>query len=225
MTSQCNCPKWYEVISAHQLLVLLQKYLEHPKYGKDFKIHQPCFMCQNDDRIECYGTDEFNATELFSKLPHPETLNYYFLAAETAVKVSYGALGYTTTGRGCQKKNPLTTKYASIVVISVHTAELIKCGVSYNTIKAYGWVLQKLNVWLSTVVNLRELNDMVLSEYITHLHESGKSPVTIAQAVAAVKWQSNNLRRNIVGVVINRTLAGIWRARRRYADYRSMGRS
>ena len=79
MTSQCNCPKWYEVISAHQLLVLLQKYLEHPKYGKDFKIHQPCFMCQNDDRIECYGTDEFNATELFSKLPHPETLNYYFV--------------------------------------------------------------------------------------------------------------------------------------------------
>ena len=73
MTSQtqCPCPKWNDVISAHQLSVLLQKHLEHPEYCKDFKIHQPCFMCQNDDQIECYGTDEFNAAELLSKLTHP----------------------------------------------------------------------------------------------------------------------------------------------------------
>ena len=63
MTSQCACPKWYEVISAQELSVLLQKYLEHPEYSKGFTIHQPCFMSQNDGRIECYGTDEFNATE------------------------------------------------------------------------------------------------------------------------------------------------------------------
>ena len=77
--TRCPCPKWYEVISAEQLSILLQKYLTHPTYGANFKIDQPCFMCQNDDRIEGYATDEFNATEMFGRLPHPETLNYYFV--------------------------------------------------------------------------------------------------------------------------------------------------
>ena len=79
MVSQCQCPKWYEVISAQKLSVLLQKYLEHPEYGKDFTIHQPCFMCQNDGRIEIYATDEFSAKELFVKLSHPDTLSYDFV--------------------------------------------------------------------------------------------------------------------------------------------------
>ena len=81
MKSQCQCPKWYEVISAQQLSLLLQKYLDHPEYGERFSIHQPCFMCQNDDRIETYSTDEFNPRELFGKLPHPETLNLYFVGS------------------------------------------------------------------------------------------------------------------------------------------------
>ena len=51
----------------------------------------------------------------------------------------------------------------------------------------------------------------VLAEYITHLYESGKSPATIAQAVAAVKWQSNNLNRKVAGVITDRTLSGIRR--------------
>ena len=83
MKSQCQCPKWYEVISARELCMLLQKYLEHPEYGERFSIHQPCFMCQNDDRIETYSTDEFNPRELFGKLPHPETLNLYFVGVLT----------------------------------------------------------------------------------------------------------------------------------------------
>ena len=107
--------------------------------------------------------------------------------------------------------NQLTTKDASIVAISEHTKELIRRGVSENTLRAYGWALQKLDEWLSTAVSPRELTDAVLAEYITHLHESGKSPATIAQAVAAVKWQSNNLNINIAGVITERTLAGIRR--------------
>ena len=71
--------------------------------------------------------------------------------------------------------------------------------------------LQRLNAWLSSAVERRELNDLVLSEYITHLHQSGKSPATIAQVVAAVKWQSKNLRREVVGIVTERALAGIRR--------------
>lgn len=34
----------------------------------------------------------------------------------------------------------------------------------------------------------RPLNDSLLSQYISHLHQEGKSPATIALVVAAVKW-------------------------------------
>ena len=111
--------------------------------------------------------------------------------------------------------NQLTTKDASIVAISEHTKELIQAGVSDNTLRAYGWALQRLDDWLSTAVSPGELTDAVLAEYIMHLHESGKSPATIAQAVAAAKWQSNNLNINIAGVITERTLAGIRRDRGR----------
>ena len=103
--------------------------------------------------------------------------------------------------------NQLATKDATAVVIPQNTKELIRRGVSENTLKAYGWALQKLDDWLPSEDSKRELTDAVLAEYITHLHESGKSPATIAQAVAAVKWQSNNLNINIAGVITERTLA------------------
>ena len=91
------------------------------------------------------------------------------------------------------------------------TKELIKRGVSKNTLAAYRRALKKLDTWLSTVVNSRELNDAVLGEYLTHLHESGKSPATISQVVATVKWQSTNVNRQIVGAITTRTLSGIRR--------------
>ena len=107
--------------------------------------------------------------------------------------------------------NQLEVKQKSVVAISDSTKKLIKHGVSPNTLKAYGEALLKLETWLSTVVGHEELNDAVLAEYITHLHESGKSPATIAQAVAAVKWQAKNADRNLVGPITDRTLAGIRR--------------
>ena len=36
------------------------------------------------------------------------------------------------------------------------------------------------------------LNDSVLAAYLTELHDSGKSPATVLQVVAAVKWQAKN---------------------------------
>ena len=72
--------------------------------------------------------------------------------------------------------NELAVKQESSVAISDSTKELIKHGVSKNTLAAYGRALTKWDTWLSTVVSPRELNDAVLVEYLTHLHESGKSP-------------------------------------------------
>ena len=57
-----------------------------------------------------------------------------------------------------------------------------------------------------------ELNDSVLTMYITELHQCGKAPSTIAQVVAAVKWQAKNIDRpDVVGAITLRTLAGIRR--------------
>ena len=90
--------------------------------------------------------------------------------------------------------NELAVKQENSPKVSDSTKELIKHGVSKNTLAAYGRALTKLDTWLSTIwINTRGLNGE-LAKYITQLHESGKSPETIAQAGAAVKWQSNNLR-------------------------------
>ena len=81
--------------------------------------------------------------------------------------------------------NELTVRQENAVAISVETEELIRAGVSENTLKAYRRALQVLEAWL--VVEETGLNDAVLAEYITQLHRQGKSPATIAQVVAAVK--------------------------------------
>ena len=55
------------------------------------------------------------------------------------------------------------------------------------------------------------LSDALLATYITELHEQGKSPATIAQVVAAVKWLAKNQGIEVVGEITNKTLAGIRR--------------
>ena len=96
---------------------------------------------------------------------------------------------------------------SSKLAISDSTKGLIKAGVSENTLRAYRRALDSLSSWLNA-----PLDDAVLAEYITHLHQSGKSPSTIAQAVAAVKWQAKNLNiTDAVGAITTRTLAGIRR--------------
>lgn len=58
----------------------------------------------------------------------------------------------------------------------------------------------------------KSLKDAVLAEYITQLHQSGKSPSTIAQVIAAVKWQAKNVGQpEVVDAITLRTLAGIRR--------------
>ena len=100
------------------------------------------------------------------------------------------------------------------VAISVDTKELIKAGVSDNTLKAYRRALVELNAWVYAIkrADSEPLKDAVLAEYITQLHRSGKAPSTIAQVVAAVKWQAKNIDcPDVVGAITLRTLAGIRR--------------
>ena len=89
------------------------------------------------------------------------------------------------------------------------TKDLIKASLAENTLKAYQRALQSLTAWLSG----RTLSDALLATYITELHKAGKSPATISQTIAAVKWQ---LKRQsnppIEFLVTSATLAGIRRA-------------
>ena len=52
------------------------------------------------------------------------------------------------------------------------TASLIKASIAENTQKAYQRALCNLETWLSG----RTLSDALLANYITVLHEDGKSP-------------------------------------------------
>ena len=69
------------------------------------------------------------------------------------------------------------------IAIASETASLIKASLAENTLRAYQRALQDLETWLSG----RTLSDALLANYITTLHEAGKSPSTIGQVVAAVK--------------------------------------
>ena len=83
------------------------------------------------------------------------------------------------------------------VSVSDSTKLLIRSGVSENTIRAYGRALANLSEWLDGQVEafhidnggngLYRPHDAALAEYITALHEAGKSPSTISQAVVAVR--------------------------------------
>ena len=118
--------------------------------------------------------------------------------------------------------NELAVRQDSALAISIETEELIRAGVAENTLKAYRRALKELEAWLSVAENgfridsagngNHGLNDAVLADYITQLHRQGKSPATISQAVAAIKWSAKNRnQKEVVGAITERTLAGIRR--------------
>ena len=94
------------------------------------------------------------------------------------------------------------------IAIASETAFLIKASIAENTLKAYQRALQRLETWLSG----RKLSDPLLANYVTALHETGKSPATIGQAVAAVKWQLKHQSQETNNFPITQaTLVGIRR--------------
>ena len=101
-----------------------------------------------------------------------------------------------------------TESKATSLQLPEETASLIKSSVAENTLKAYQRALQNLTVWLAG----RTLSDALLANYITVLHETGKSPATIGQVLAAVKWQLKHQSQETLNFPITQaTLAGIRR--------------
>ena len=105
-------------------------------------------------------------------------------------------------------KAPVVSRQPSaITAVSDDTKALITSSVSENTLRNYRYWSRQIEAWLAG----RPLDDGLLADYITGLHAEGKAPSTIAQAVAAVRWQAKNAGIEIVGEVTTRTLAGIRR--------------
>lgn len=93
------------------------------------------------------------------------------------------------------------------IKVSDDTKALITASVSENTLRNYRYWSKEIEQWLDG----RSLEDGLLAEYITNLHQQGKSPATISQAVAAVRWQAKNAGLEIVGEITTKTLSGIRR--------------
>ena len=106
-------------------------------------------------------------------------------------------------------KAPVVSRQPSaITVVNDDTKALIaSSGLGKHACRNYRYWSKAIEAWLGG----RSLDDGLLAEYITGLHAQGKSPATISQAVAAVRWQAKNAGIEIVGEVTTRTLAGIRR--------------
>ena len=85
--------------------------------------------------------------------------------------------------------------------------ELIRASIAPNTLKAYNHALTGVQSYLDG----RRLTDAVLAAYITELHAEKKSPATIAQVVAAVKWRVRYSDSSMDFKLTDATLAGIRR--------------
>lgn len=106
-------------------------------------------------------------------------------------------------------QNEIAKLETPTTALQEQTKSLIHSSISANTKKAYQRALQSLDNWKPSDT---PLSDSLLAAYITKLHDEGKSPSTISQVVAAVKWQmKHQIDSNIPLPVTNATLAGIRR--------------
>ena len=102
-----------------------------------------------------------------------------------------------------------TQKQQVAIPISEGTQDLIASSVSDNTLRAYHRCLNALTGWLGD----RTLDDVTLADYLSHLYDLGKSPSTIAQVVAAVRWRAkySPVGQDLILTLAESTLAGIRR--------------
>ena len=92
--------------------------------------------------------------------------------------------------------------------ISAGARELAAASISANTRAAYQGQLQRLYDYLDG----QPLTDDTLAEYLTSLHDVGKSPAVAGQLVAAVRFQSKTTGQpSPVGPVSQAVLAGLRR--------------
>ena len=95
--------------------------------------------------------------------------------------------------------------------LSSAASDLAAASVATATLRVYWSAIVKLRKWLDG----QPLSDGALAEYLAELHAAGHSPATASQIVAAVRFVAKaSNRKDLVGPVTRRILAGIRRAGR-----------
>ena len=106
---------------------------------------------------------------------------------------------------------PSESKFCLFDNLSSAASDLAEASVAAATRRAYWNAIVKLRKWLDG----QPLSDCALAEYLTELHAAGHSPATASQIVAAVRFMAKaSNRKDLVGPVTRRILAGIRRAGR-----------
>ena len=84
---------------------------------------------------------------------------------------------------------------------------LMASSLAPNTRRAYA---RAWNLWI-VYLGERTPSDRELAGFLTELHQAGKSPATIAQTLAGIRFVYNLASQPIAGAITERTLAGIRR--------------
>ena len=179
-----------------------QRWYQHcsdARRGSDTDLHQA---------IREYGTDAFQVTTLQEwddisneALQAAET---YFITEHNTFHESYNM---QVKGDSPYTPVPIETRTQVSEGLQSEVKRLMSASLSHNTQRAYQHALQSLDQYL----NGQPLTDGELAAYITHLHNNGKSPATIGQAVAAVKWRLKKSNETLHLPITDTTLAGIRR--------------
>ena len=181
---------------------LQQRWYQHcsdAKRGGDTVFHQA---------IREYGSDAF---QFITLQEWDDISNEALQAAETYFITEHNTFhnGYNMPVKGESPYTPVPIQTRTHVSerLQSDVKRLMSASLSRNTQLAYRQALQSLDQYL----NGQPLTDPQLATYITHLHDNGKSPATIGQAVAAVKWRLKKADENIHLPLTDTTLAGIRR--------------
>ncbi len=158
--------------------------------------------------IREYGGDAFQITTLKE---WDDISDEALQAAETYFITEHNTYhnGYNMQGNENAPYTPVPVETSAEV--SEHLQSKIKhlmsASLSDNTQLAYQRILHNLDRHLKG----QGVTDGELAAYITHLHDSGKSPATIGQIVAAVKWRLKKADETLYLPITDTTLAGIRR--------------
>ena len=179
-----------------------QRWYQHcadAKRGSGKDLHQA---------IRQYGSDAFQVTTLQA---WDDISNEALQAAETYFITEHNTFhnGYNMQVNGSSPYTPVPVETRAHVSEHLQSKikRLISASLSQNTQLAYQRALQNLDQYL----NGARLTDSELAAYITHLHDNGKSPATIGQVVAAVKWRLKKTNATLHLTLTDTTLAGIRR--------------
>ena len=199
---QATCKKTGESYIGKTRSTVKQRWYQHcsdAKRGCDRELHQA---------IRKYGSDSF---EVVSLQEWDDISRTDLQAAEThwirEQSIFHTGYNMIVAGESTLPGVPASRRAEISESLESEVKRLVSASISENTARAYQRCLAGVDAFLSG----RELTDGYLAAYLTQLHDEQKSPATISQVYAAVKWRLKHNQAEIHTPITDATLAGIRR--------------